>query len=278
LAAAVERRVQAATERAEHISESVLTRAFRGELVEPEAELARREGRDFEPAFVLLERIRAERAASTAQTKAKPPHRARARKAPATPEETPEGLEGEGHGDLPDEESAQRERSAKRESRQQEPRTKKEAQPVPIDETDRDEVMAAIREVFSNGAELQRDEAIREIAHQLGYGRVGARIRQALDDDIRTAVRRGILENSLYGLSLLCRSIDEYERDHLIEMLLAAMGTNWWPQDDAIRAAARHLGYRRTGSKIQAAFKSAIRAAIRRGLLERDAKCVRRAK
>ena len=35
---------------------------FRGELVPTEAELARREGREYEPAGVLLERIRAERA------------------------------------------------------------------------------------------------------------------------------------------------------------------------------------------------------------------------
>ena len=39
----------------------------------------------------------------------------------------------------------------------------------------------------------------------------------------------------------------------------------------AVSAAARHLGYRRrTGRKIAAAFKSAINAAIRRGLIERD--------
>ena len=36
-------------------------RAFPGELVSTEAELAAREGREYEPASVLLERIRAER-------------------------------------------------------------------------------------------------------------------------------------------------------------------------------------------------------------------------
>ena len=35
-------------------------------------------------------------------------------------------------------------------------------------------------------------------------------------------------------------------------------------------AAARHLGFRRTGKRIKSAFKSAINAAIRLGLLERD--------
>jgi len=46
----------------ERLTQIILARAFRGELVPTEAELARREGRDYEPASVLLERINAERA------------------------------------------------------------------------------------------------------------------------------------------------------------------------------------------------------------------------
>jgi type I restriction enzyme S subunit len=61
LADAIEKRVTAATARAEKLTQEVLAKAFRGELVPTEAELARREGRDYEPASVLLERIRAER-------------------------------------------------------------------------------------------------------------------------------------------------------------------------------------------------------------------------
>jgi type I restriction enzyme S subunit len=57
LADAVERRVVAATARAERLTQAVLARAFRGELVPTEAELARREGRSFEAAEVLLRRI-----------------------------------------------------------------------------------------------------------------------------------------------------------------------------------------------------------------------------
>ncbi len=63
LADAIERRVAAATGRAEKLTQAILAKAFRGELVPTEAELARREGRDYEPASVLLERIRAQRAA-----------------------------------------------------------------------------------------------------------------------------------------------------------------------------------------------------------------------
>ena len=40
------------------LPQAILTRAFSGRLVPSEAELARREGRSYEPASVLLERVR----------------------------------------------------------------------------------------------------------------------------------------------------------------------------------------------------------------------------
>jgi type I restriction enzyme S subunit len=66
LADAIEARVAAATTRADKITQAILAKAFRGELVPTEAELARQEGRDYEPASALLARIRAARAASEA--------------------------------------------------------------------------------------------------------------------------------------------------------------------------------------------------------------------
>lgn len=69
LADAIEKRVAAARLRADKLTQSVLAKAFRGELVPTEAELARREGRSYEPASVLLERIRAEREKGKPQAK-----------------------------------------------------------------------------------------------------------------------------------------------------------------------------------------------------------------
>jgi len=63
LADSVERRVIAATGRAEKLPHAILSRAFAGELVPTEAELARAEGRSYETAEELLERIRREREA-----------------------------------------------------------------------------------------------------------------------------------------------------------------------------------------------------------------------
>jgi type I restriction enzyme S subunit len=55
---AVERRVEVARAQVNRLTQAVLAKAFRGELVPTEAELARREGREYEPASVLLERIK----------------------------------------------------------------------------------------------------------------------------------------------------------------------------------------------------------------------------
>jgi type I restriction enzyme S subunit len=58
LADRIEAKIRAATARADRLTQAILAKAFRGELVPTEAELAAREGRDYEPASALLARIR----------------------------------------------------------------------------------------------------------------------------------------------------------------------------------------------------------------------------
>lgn len=53
----VERRLATATARTDKLTQSILAKAFRGELVPTEAELARQEGREYEPASALLQRM-----------------------------------------------------------------------------------------------------------------------------------------------------------------------------------------------------------------------------
>ena len=61
LADTIERRVATATARADKLTQAILAKAFRGELVPTEAELARSEGRAYESASDLLARIQSER-------------------------------------------------------------------------------------------------------------------------------------------------------------------------------------------------------------------------
>jgi type I restriction enzyme S subunit len=63
LADVIEKRVAVATAPADKLTQAILTKAFRGELVPIEVELARREGRSYEPASELLARIKFEQEA-----------------------------------------------------------------------------------------------------------------------------------------------------------------------------------------------------------------------
>lgn len=60
LADRLEARVEQARARVDSLTQSILAKAFRGELVPTEAELAAAEGRDFESAAQLLDRIRSQ--------------------------------------------------------------------------------------------------------------------------------------------------------------------------------------------------------------------------
>ena len=137
-------------------------------------------------------------------------------------------------------------------------------------------MLAAIREVFSAGVELDREAAIRETARALGFQRAGPRIREELTAALRLAKRRGIIAGDACALMLACRDIHDYTRDELTAALLSAMGRGWEDRADAIRAATRSLGFRRTGAAIQRAFKSVINGAIRRGLLEYEGQFIRK--
>ena len=65
LAEAIEKRVAAATARAEKLTQAILAKAFRGEFVPTEAELARREGHPYEPASALLARLKSAKTSCT---------------------------------------------------------------------------------------------------------------------------------------------------------------------------------------------------------------------
>lgn len=69
LADTIEQRLAAANQRVEKLTQAILAKAFRGELVPTEAELARREGRSYESAAELLERIRSKSAESNQRSR-----------------------------------------------------------------------------------------------------------------------------------------------------------------------------------------------------------------
>lgn len=73
LADRVEARVEVARQHADRTAQAVLAKAFRGELVPTEAELARADGRDYETADALLARVAADAKATKAAPQPKTP-------------------------------------------------------------------------------------------------------------------------------------------------------------------------------------------------------------
>jgi hypothetical protein len=146
----------------------------------------------------------------------------------------------------------------------------REEAPPPISETERTDVLAAIRQVFSDGESRERESAIREVAHELGYGRTGHVIEEVINKELLTAVRRGILENVRGELKLRTRSIDDYERHFLKEQFLAAIGRTWMEREEAVREFTRWLGFARTGRVIDEITRSLINGLLREDRIEAD--------
>jgi hypothetical protein len=141
-----------------------------------------------------------------------------------------------------------------------------------------EEWMSVIRQVFAAGGPCEREAAISDLAREVGFERVGSRVREDCDAAIRTAVRRGILDNEGGQLRLLVRSIEGYEREFLKDQLLASLGGKAWTErDDAARGLARWMGFRRTGAAIEETVKSLVNGLLREGRLEAEGSRIRKA-
>ena len=133
---------------------------------------------------------------------------------------------------------------------------------------DSDDVLCAIRELFG------RPDAREGLEHSEVLQRLGP---DGLESHLATAARRGIVRTERGRLFLATRSIEDYGRDELKDQIVA-VADGWIEREDAVRAAARRLGFRRIGRRIRAAFASAINGALRQGRLEVDRSLIRRAR
>lgn len=142
---------------------------------------------------------------------------------------------------------------------------------------DQDELPCLVRQLFSDGQIMDRESAMRELATSLGHQRLGHRVRSQLLSGLRSAVRRGILQNVRGELSIHCRNINDYEFSFLKSQFLPSMGRTWITRKEAAQALARWLGFRRTGPVIEKAVRSLINGLLRSGSIEKEgAKWIRR--
>lgn len=138
-------------------------------------------------------------------------------------------------------------------------------------------LMCAVRQLFTKGVALERTAAVSALAQALGVSAADAGIAAELDGALRTAVRRGILENTRGQLQIDVRTIAAYQRDFLKDQFLAALpGRQWVERDAAMRRFARWLGFKRTGKAIDDSVRSVINGLLREGRLESTGTQIRR--
>ncbi len=139
-------------------------------------------------------------------------------------------------------------------------------------------VMCALREVLRNSdSDLDRNSLIRATAHTLGYKRTGARLSGAIDDAVRRAVRRGIVQNKRGRFSLYLRTIAEFNRTFLRNQLLACLGHGRTEHRKVATKFARWMGFARTGAVIERTVKGLLAYLLRAEALKLRDNEVRRA-
>lgn len=156
-----------------------------------------------------------------------------------------------------------------------EPRQPMETVRTAVEDLSIEDILPVIREVINSSEAVNREDAIREIARRLGAERTGSRMRASIESALNAASRRSIIYSDSSGLRPLCRTIEQYKRDDLKNVLRSVIGRTWTDEEDAIRAGARYLGFRRTGSLIDKAFRSAINGGLKQGVLERSGRMLR---
>jgi hypothetical protein len=151
-----------------------------------------------------------------------------------------------------------------------------DAPKIDIEDTDRNEVMCCIRQLFGEGGARDRETALKQLSLSLGYQRLGTKVREILERDLLTAVRRRILINNGGHLQLATGGLDAVDRDELKDGFLAAIGRSWIDREEAARSFARFLGYARTGPALEDTARSLMNGLIRDGRLESDGPNLRR--
>ena len=221
------------------LNHSILTKAFRGELVPQDP--------NDEPADVLLARIRAEREASPA-----PARRGRGGPTQSKPQRPAVGPRPVL---VPDPTATPRPSPS---------RSKAE-------DLEADTVLPAFRQALAAQARWGSDEdLLRAVAQRLGYERLGSRVKEVLRGLLRAALLRRIAERQEDGsLSSGPRTLDAYSRDELIEVIPSVLRKGQGlDRDDLMRAILQHLAFQRLTEPAQEALKSALNGAIRRGVIE----------
>ncbi|HYG62214.1 MAG TPA: restriction endonuclease subunit S [Thermoanaerobaculia bacterium] len=232
LAESIERRVAVAVASADRLTQAVLGAALRGVLVPAEATLATREGRDFEAAWTLLERVRAERENAGGATGGQRGRRGRSRPEPGEPAAPPG--------------------------------------PPRLEDLAAEQVLALFRQACWGAGEMSEEELFRRVARRHGCKRLTKGLQARLREHLALAITRRIVGRA--GDQLLVGATPNfarYEQEFLLQALLAVVRKGAEYERTAVcRAIAARLGYSQVTAAMRERMEEIFGTAIRMGLLE----------
>lgn len=261
----IETRYVKAAAHVDKLTQSILTKAFRGELVPQDP--------NDEPASELLKRITAEREQTRKKgpkvRKTGKPHRKRKKAIQASNKNhKPEKVEKHERKE-PSLVLVEKEAIAQKAKRK--PLEAPTGKPLPLVDLDQLTIMAAFRKACRNRGEISRADLLKTVASSLGYQKLSAKLRVKLQGDMRAAMMRGIIQSNGEMIVPATQSVNDYDRDDLIKYACSVTKKGKpYEQDSVIRDTLKHLGFQRTTGRMRKTVISAIRNGIRKGLFVRD--------
>lgn len=239
-----------AKKRVDNLTASILSKAFRGELVPQDP--------NDEPAEVLLNRIRAEREAQApGKKRSGRKKKTKAQKTDADTEPAP-AAEGPAKADT-DNEKTGKANAEKQSTVQSDPRFEKSA------------VLQAFRKAVFHQADLDEQTLLQQVGRRLGVHRLSQQIRAELESHIRTAIRRKIISRNGHGYNPATPTINHYEDEDLIKSLRSVIRKGYeYEREYVATQAAAYLGFDNISEAFAARMKTIFNMAIRRDELYRN--------
>jgi len=248
-------KLSVAKKRMDKLTASILSKAFRGELVPQDP--------NDEPANWLLKSIRTEREAwgagkkKSKRTKKKAISRGQKIKY--------EKVEADD-----DHEPASQKQTVSIEKNPQE--SKHTKQSTKIDNRfDPYDALNAFRKSIFRQNEIKLVPLLKLVSRRLGIIRLTKPIREELEPYINTTIRRKIITREGEGFIAGAPTIEYYEDAFLIKVLCSVTKKGWeYPRDDLVGDAAKYLGFGKPSDAFKDRLKSVFRKAVREGILYRS--------
>ncbi len=244
--------------RVDNLTASILSKAFRGELVPQDP--------NDEPAELLLKRLRAEREALATNKKkgGRTPKKSSGRGKKAKPPKADAEVE-------PEPEATEFAENGIDKEKDREVLSRKLAVKQTLKNFEKTDVLKAFRKAIFHQNDLDEYTLLRLVGQRLGVQRLSKPIRQELEFCIPTAIRRKIIARNGDGFNPATPTIHHYDEDYLIKALKSLIRKGYeYQRGHAVENLAVYLGYDKISDAFAQRMKTIFRLAIRRGEFYRN--------